>query len=825
MKRDKLCILAVSLLFIVALTGFTHRKPHRSAENPTHPAVVAAGNAVYKANEEKVRDLVAFLQLLLNTLGSSTTSVRDKDIVITESYAKIFRDAKVQVEDDLDQNRSTITNKDVVAYLKDVDFFFVDAAFELVIEDIKKGVNANGQVFYKVSLRRTLTGTTVTGKTVKNTIPRYIEINFDPEASDLKIVSIYTNEFDETEALTNWWKTLSYEWKSIFKRRLNIMDSVKLSDIKDMTALSELDLNGNEYVQTIEPLGRLTNLRLLFLSGTNIADLTPIRNLTELVELDVSRTKVFDLNALRYAAKLETLNIGHTDVRSVAVLEKMTSLQNLAMEGTHVFDFAPLTFLKNLAELNLRQTQVADAKPIGELTSLVQLNVAQTNIQDLTPVQTLTNLTSLNIDSTLVRDISALNTLTSLEVLSANHTFISSLSPLKDLAKLKRVYCDQTPVTKSAADAFMAENPEVLVIYNSKDLQAWWSTLPQNWKRVLTTAGRISDTPGKEELASLPNIDSVNFSNDRAITSLEPLRRLQKLQVIIASNTAITDLSPLRDHREIRKLNIADTEVTDLSPLARFSRLEVFIADRSAIGSIEPLAGLRHLQQVYVDRTDIHDITAREFLEKNPGCLLVYKTIHLNRWWSNLPAVWKDVFMITVGTDTTRESLHRLVELEKFKFEDPRISELTAFSEFVRLKELHFSGTAVAGIPETEALRSLLSLHATNSPLQEIGAIAALSELADLDISNTPVRDLRGLEELRNLRSLNCAGTQVKKLDPLRPLVDLQSLDCSNTSVSKLDPVTYLSLRSLKAYNTRISSRRIENFQLENPECGVVYYR
>src|SRR5688500_6143599 len=194
MKHNKLCLLTVSLVFMMALsTAAQKTKPQKSAKKPAaqkETAQVKAGNS---QNEEKVKDLVAFLQLLLNTLGSNTTSARDKEIVITESYAKIFRDGKVQVEDDLDETRSVITNKDVVAYLKDVDFFFKDVKFELIIEDIKEGVNANGQVFYKVSLSRNLSGTTASGKPVNNTTPRYIEINYDRAAEDLKIASIYTN--------------------------------------------------------------------------------------------------------------------------------------------------------------------------------------------------------------------------------------------------------------------------------------------------------------------------------------------------------------------------------------------------------------------------------------------------------------------------------------------------------------------------------------------------------------------------------------------------------------------------------------------------------
>lgn len=825
MKHSKLWLLTVSLVFMVALGTVAQKKPQKSAKKPAaqkESAQVKAGNP---QNQEKVKDLIAFLQLLLNTLGSSSTSARDKEIVITESYAKIFRDGKVQVEDDLAETRSTITNKDVVAYLKDVDFFFENVMFEFLTEDIREGVNANGQVFYKASLRRILNGKTAGGKTISNTIPRFVEVNYDADAEDLKIVSIYTNEFDEKEALTSWWNSLSFEWRTIFKRKLNIVDSVQLNDIKDMIALNELDLSGNEYIQSLEPLAQLVNLRMLNLSHTSVEDLTPIRNLTELVELNLSGTRIFDLTPLKYSTRLARLNINKTEIRTIAVLEKMQALQNLEMRATHVIDFAPLSFLTALVNLDLKGTQIASLSPVRELGQLMELNVARTQIQDLSPVQGLTNLASLNIDSTLVRDIKPLSGMGSLEVLYANYTYITDLSSLKDLSALDRVYCDQTPVNKSVADAFMAANPEVLIIYDSKDLQAWWTSLPANWKRILSTTAKIRPMPGKEELARLPNIDSINISNNHSITSLEPLRKLQKLKVIVANNTAVKDLSPLQDQRDVKHIDVSDTDVQDLSPLSKLAKLEVLRADRSKIEKLDPLFNLKQLKKVYADRTTIHDITAQEFLEKNPTVLLVYKTIHLDRWWANLPDGWKKVFLDELRSDTTRESLHRLVEQEEISFKDARVRDLSAFSEFIRLKELRFSGTGITDIPELENLRSLRVLHATNSPLQQIGAIGGLGQLEDLDISNTPIDDLRGLEQLQNLRFLNCAGTQIKKLDALRGLVDLQSLDCSNTRVGKLDPVIYLSLKTLKAYNTKITSREVDQFRENNPECNVVYYR
>lgn len=824
MKHSRLFVLTLSLLLLLAFGAAAQKtKPQKTTKKPAAQKVEKPGSG----NEEKVRDLVAFFQLLVNTLGSSNTSARDKEVVITESYIKVFRDDKVQVEDDLAETRSVITNKDVVAYLKDVDFFFQDARFEFIIDKIEEGVNANGQVFYKVSGQRHLKGITATGNEIENSIPRFIEVNYDPEKEELKIVSIYTNEFDEREALTNWWEQLSLEWRDIFRQRLNITDSVDINAIKDMMALNELDLSENKFIQNIEPLSRLTNLKLLDLSGTDVSDLTPIRNLTELVELNLERSSVFDLSPLRYASKLERLNINRTEIRSIEVLEKMTSLQNLQMERSHVFDFQPLSFLTGLRNLDLRETQVASLEPIEDLTGLMELNLSKTAVQDLTPLSGLADLVTLNVDSTLIRNIQPLSGLVKLEVLYANYTFIADLAPLLKLPELERVYCDQTPVKKPIADEFMRARPDVLVIYDSRDLQAWWNSISPEWHQVLSAAARISTMPGKEELARVTNVDSINFAGNRSITSLEPLRKLLKLEVILAANTAVNDLAPLQDHRDVRYLDISDTDVADISPVAKFSRLTTLRADRSKIESIEPLFNLKALKTVYVDRTAIHDITAREFLESNPHCLIVYKTIHLNRWWNNLSGEWKTTFGLQRGGDTTvrREDLHRLVEQESLRFRDAHVGDLQALDEFVRLRELHFSATAITEIPPLENLRSLRSLHATSSPLRSIGFISQMTELRDLDISDTPIDELKGLEGLQNLTSLNCAGTQIRKLDPLKPLYQLESLDCSNTRVSKLDPVTYLSLRTLKCFNTRVSTREVEQFRENNPECQVVYYR
>lgn len=778
-------------------------------------------------HEQKVRDMVAFLEYVLNTLGSAETSARDKDVLIRDSYTKIFRDSKVQVEDDLDDERKVITNKDVQAYLKDVDFFFEDATFDFNIKNIKGEVNANGELFYKVSIARNLKGTTVAGTQVNKTIPRYIEINFNTDDQDLKIVSIYTNVFDESRALKTWWSGLSYEWQSIFRKRLGITyDSLTLDDIKNITSIDALDVSNNRFLQTIEPLGELSNLKTLNLAGSGITDLTPIRNLTGLIELDVSGTQVDDLTPLKYSDKLQRLMVTNTLVNDISILEKMPNLQSLDISGTDVLDISALAGVDSLRYLYMDAAPVSDLTPLSAIEGLVELIASRTLVRDLTPLSGLKQLEVLNLDSTYFENITALRELTALRMLSLNNTSVANLRPLSELEHLERIYCDHTGITRMIADDFMASRPGVLVIFDSELLQTWWTSLTAEWRNVLRKAAQVSPQPTKEELARVTNLDSINFSGNIAIQSLEPLEMLQKLKAVVISNTTISDLSPLRSHRDIRFLDISSTRVEDLSMARNLRKLRVLNATGSKIPDVDPVLGLTELERLYVDNTNVTELQVQELLVRNPDCLVVYKSDTLETWWEELSPEWQEVLQQQVPFigKSRSEDLHRLVELEKLDFSDPGVDDLAPLTEFVRLKELHFSGTGISDLSPLADIVSLTSLKASHSPVRSLEPLNQLSGLAEIDISNTPVEDLDPLSQLQNLKSLNCSGTQIMRLDALEELASLEQLDCSNTRVRRLDAVTKLKLKSLKCYNTSISNKRVEHFVRANPECNVVHY-
>jgi hypothetical protein len=778
-------------------------------------------------HEQEVRDMVAFLQYMLNTLGDAKTSARDKDVLVTESFTKIFRDAKVQIQDDLDEDRTVITNKDVPAYLKDVDFFFKHVEFEFNIEKIEAKGTEEDKLFYKVTLTRNLKGTLADGKPVNNTIPRFIEINYDQKAQDLKIVSIYTKEYDERKALLAWWGDLSYEWKEIFRQRLWFDDSISLEQIMQITQIDSLDISNNHYVLNLDPLGRLSDLKYLNASHTNIHDLSALRNLTELRDINLSNSKVDDISPLRYAINLQNLNISHTPVKDISVLEKLITLTTLEMKHAAVNSFEPVENLSGLIKLDLQSARVNDLSFIDSLSTLQFLNISKTRITEISAITNLTQLVNLNLDSTAVRDFGAVAGLTNLKVLSVNGTSFADFEPLLALPRLERIYCDATGITQQAANDFMSKHPSTLVVYDSKDLRSWWQDLSTVWKDVLRRAASIQELPSNEDLAKVTNLDSINLTNYVSIKSLEPLRKIPMIRILHASYSGVKDLSPINSHSSIQFLDISGTQVADLSPIVHLSKLKILKADKTRVNSIDTLSANKNIRTIYIDGTAVNENSVRDFVSKHPTALIVYKTAALQTWWEGLAPEWREIFQTQIGGkgNFTREQLHELILLKKLQFQNGQVADLRPLKQFVVLETLEFTGTSIRDLSPLEQFPSITDLIVRDNPIKDLGPLRALGNLRTIDISNTPVEELEILGNLSELTSVNCSGTQIKKLNDLKSLKKLSYLDCSNTDVRKLGVVADLPLTTLKCYNTNVSKSEVKKFKKANPQCNVIYYR
>ena len=869
-----------------------------------------------KAYTEQAEQLIKFLEYTFNTLGDPEVPARDKDIIINQSYLKFFRDGNVQIEDDLDENRYVVTNKDVQAYLKDINFFFKTVAFQFDIEEVSQEINEKRQAYFKVTLNRNLKGITIDGDSVNNNQNRYIEINLDERNQDMKIASIYTTRLNEDEEIANWWLNLSPAWQSFFlenmiqedslnisnvvafgdslivisitdsvpetddSSRLHLPDSLSLADfdsvylnindstririfdtisadtrpyykkIRRLWGITHIDISGNKHIKTLAPLKKLTGLNSLDISNSLINDLTPIRNLTELKSFDCSGTPVSSLEPLHYSEKLVELNIENSAVSSLEVIKNFTLLEVLNCNHTAIDNLEPLAEISSLKELRCRHTTIDYLAPLENLTLLKSLDLSNTNISSLEPLRNLININYLLIDHTNIKDVGALEQMTGLKYLYMDYTTVGDLDALLNLPDLERIYCDNTNVDQTVALDFLKSKPEVLLVYESAELNSWWVELSNAWKQVFSYLILVDSVPSKEQLHQLTLINQVDINGSTEIDSLnalvtlinlaeldisntniknlEPLKENIHLQAIHASHSQLSDLEPLKNLLKLSYLDIANTPVNSISPLAALSGLKHLNIEHTKIEKITPIAALNGLDVIYCDFSNISQPEVIAFKELNEGCLIIFQTDILQGWWEQLPEAWTLLFnnMFDLSKTPTKEQLQQIADTEEISIkENNNIRNLEPLTIMIKLRKLHCSNMPINNLDPLRKHHFLEELTCSDTPIVNIEPVTGLGKINYLDISNTQISDFESIQNLSNLELLNISGTPVKNLKFLTGLKNLKQVEFFNTKVNNLKYLNELmKLELVKCYNTSLNEKRVNKFKQSHPDTEVVYY-
>ena len=806
---------------------------------------------------KQIRTMVTYLEETFSFIGDPENSAQEKDIIFKESYSKIFRDDEVQIEDDLDDNRSTNINKDVQAYLKDIDFFFKDATFTLKVEDIKPQTNDKGETFFKVTMMRTIVGHNIVGDSINSTIKRYMEVNVDRSKKEMKIASMYTTKPNETEELRVWWNRMPAVWKMYFGENRYILDSIEMADIihiyrdsivivndslmestiacnmpvlyeklTDITKITDVDVSHNNNITTLDPLIELSELQNLDCSSTNVEDISPIRNLNKINSLDISSTQITDISDLRYANNIKVLRANNIRLDNIDIIGLYGQLTNLSLTNTDVSDISMMENCEQLVDLDIAGTKVASLDSIVLPQSIRFLNLSNTEIDDITTLENLENLQVLIIDNTYITDLSPLANLNKLNELQCRNTGVSDIMPLKDLQHLARIYCDNTQIDSDKAENFRRENNRVIVIYETKALQDWWNRLHISWKRAFAEQNNTELDPSPEELHNIISMKSLTI--DQHFVDALPVERLTDLEVLNLENSKIADLTPLHTLHNLRYLNIKNTKVTDLTPLEDLVSLQEINMENTNVSKLEPLCGLSNLMKINAENTKVKSEQVLKLRLAQPSVTVIYQTDELRSWWNTLDNNWREVFRKTVEIDTNpkAEQLQAVANIEELTV-DSRIiiTSLEPLTKLLFLKKLIINDNHITDLSPLSELTQLKELNINGNAISDLNVLNNFKSLEVLSIENTNVIDINALEDMKDLRVLNISNTKIKNIKVLSTCTSLEELNIANSNVKSLSPVSKIeTLRYIKAFNTKIKTKEIDALRNKRPEINIVYH-
>lgn len=772
------------------------------------------------ARYDEVRGLVSFYEYLLNAVGDRNTPTRDKEVVITESYKKAFNSAEVQIEDDLLANRQVITNKDVSAYLRDVDFFFEDIVFTFSNLHIQKDLRETGEIYYLVKLTSNIDAVTVESQPYNTTFHRYIEINENKAKGDLKIASVYTTKVSRITELRNWWERLSYEWVRVFKN-LVPFESVTDETLLQIEKIDSINLQDNQFIQNLAPLEALRNIRFLSISNTKIKDLSPLRYSMKLEELQASNTNIQDISVLNYFTNLKVLDVSETPITKLSGIEGSTSLSYLNLSGTNVLHFNILSQLQGLHTLILSNTSFANSEILKRNTELKKLDLARTGTTSIEALTKLTKLEYLDLSETYVGDLNAMASMISLVEVFINQTTINSLLPLTELPNLKKVHADYSGINEQQASEFMKKCPKVVVINNSEHLLAWWNNLSHDWQKALSPYLDNTNIPGKEAIIKLLNIDSLDVSKHNLLSG-EPLAKFKRLIYLDISKNLFVNLSFTSQMTDLETLIGERLPISNCEGLGENKNLTYINLDGTQLEDIDELVGLNKLRRLDIDHTKVNVDQVRNLLNFNSELIIIFETEHLIKWWNSLSSTWQKALNLREANTLT---LHQLVERQKIEIKNTPVTSLRSLDEFIDLREVSLSNTGVTSLIDLNIHRNLVRVACNNGPLMDLKSVSELSLLKELDVSNTAIDDLRPLSSNKELTKLDCSGTNIKRVKGLDMLKKLEYLNISNTRVWQLERLYDIrSLNTLVCYNTRVRGHKIEEFKQVFPDCSVTFY-
>ncbi len=187
----------------------------------------------------------------------------------------------------------------------------------------------------------------------------------------------------------------------------------------------------------------------------------------------------------------------------------------------------------------------------------------------------------------------------------------------------------------------------------------------------------VADASLMKQLAKLPNITKIHFSDCEKVADFDQLSGLDTLKTIEVSHVSDMDLTGMEDIASLRTLVISTCDSVDLHQLTNVNQLTTLEAIYSHITSLNGLEGLTSLKSLVLDNNQISDL----------------------------------------------KPLSNLTSLTLLQVRDNQISDLRPLSTLTNLYSLHISNNQITTLAGLENLTNLTYIAASGNPLTDTSAL------------------------------------------------------------------------------------------------------
>ena len=471
--------------------------------------------------------------------------------------------------------------------------------------------------------------------------------------------------------------------------------------------------------------------------------------------------------------KLTTLTANGANIRDLTGLQHASNLTALSLNN-NLSDIAPIAGLSQLTTLSLNGNRISDVTPLAALTQLKTLSLENNNLADVTPLSDLTQLTTLLLDDNRLSDVVPLTGLSQLRTLSLNNNDISEVAPLISLTQLK------TLQLKGNLLSYPALHTHVPTI------QAGGATVAIDL-RTPTTLVKVSGTHGVAGRA-ISIIAEVQDEQGLGFAGVPVTFTVTAGGGHVTASKVIADITG----RARTTFTLGET------PGKNIVRAVVVGGRQRAIFSI---TAINEASTVTVSDANLR-ARITESIGKSIGTQLtagdMLKLMKLEGSNANIQHL------------TGLEHAHNLRELdlgseyirEQGFVNSNSVSDISALSGLMQLKDLDLSDNSISDISALSGLTQLETLWISDSTISDISALSGLTQLTHLNLQYNEISDISALSGLTQLVDLALFGNSISDVSALSGLTQLTMLSLSNNKISDVLPLVGLNLTGTQRQST-----------------------
>lgn len=472
---------------------------------------------------------------------------------------------------------------------------------------------------------------------------------------------------------------------------LSIAGVTDLTPLADLSGLEELNLHGNEKLQSIAPLFGLRNLKKLVLTACDISDYSPAAPYYDNLEKPGFELKL--LTANRQGQAETQLILGETFVMPFCIQLSDGSFAPMQWnqdeiiasdEGEQIVEGVVLSTGQNIhvkCEIVDKEDYVIQwkdsameqgvRKAIGKFSGDIYYS----------DVKNLKDLDCFGLGVRTLQDLEHMRNLTHLGM-ALNYLDDSQWVYIKNLTKMEYLDLAMNKFQTIPEGAFVNMPSLIEICLDTNDLRT-----------IQPGAFR-----GQE------NLESLLLEENYRLTSIGEVRTLANLQDLFMNDTAVSDISPLTNLTKLDYIRMEGCPVSDLTPLANKTELtHLNLGNRSGKGQISDISPLQSCHKLYwleLRGNQVQDISA-----------LAGKS-----------------------------------ELHLLDLRQNQVRDISALSGCPTLDMLNIDDNQVNSLAPLAKAEKLVSLYARNNRIADVAPIAGLSALKNLYLSGNPIADYSPLQ-------------------------------------------------------------------------------